>query len=184
MWPALVERRIDRLFEIALRPDKVIHNELFQPSGALGNYAVKVRLTYVLGSFEKDFYDDLLTLAKIRNRFAHRIEANDFSDQRINAWLRNLQGTKSLPGLIDQLRARAKEEELNPTAALHRKARPSTAGTLFIVQNILDDPQSCFRFSIDVILRQLDKCAENMKRNLSNLPGGWMTADVPAKEQS
>lgn len=91
LWPALVERRVDKLFDAALRPDKVVRNDLFQPSGALGNYAVKVRLAYMLGWFAKDMYDDLILVGKIRNRFAHAFEAKDFSDPQISGLLTGVQ---------------------------------------------------------------------------------------------
>jgi hypothetical protein len=186
MWPALVERRIDRLFEIGLRPDRAVHNELFQPSGALGNYAVKVRLAYMLGWFAQDFYDDLLLIARIRNRFAHDITAKDFSDQRISSWLRKMKAYQLLPGMLASAKQRMDEERKGPKPA-KKPGEPQTlsaAGYYHILEHTLADPQSAFRFCIDMMLHQLDKYADNMNRNLAGLQGNWMTADEPKAQES
>ncbi len=108
MWPALIEDRIDGLFKTGLRPDTAVRNELFQPTGALGNYAVKVRLAYMLGWIGEDIYTDLLIVGRIRNRFAHVIEVKDFSDKKISPWLKNMNVYKLLPDLRAQGEERAK----------------------------------------------------------------------------
>lgn len=179
MWPTLVERRIDQLFEIGFRPDKIVYNELFQPSGALGNYAVKVRLAYMLGWFQKDFYEDLLLISKIRNRFAHEIEVKDFSENRIFAWLSNMKSYQLLPGMLEHAKKRARDERGKPKPP-KKSGEPrqvSAAGYYLILKHTYDDPQSAFRFCIDMMLHQLDKYADNMKKNLANLRGNWMTTD-------
>jgi hypothetical protein len=74
MWPVLIDRRVDKLFDAALRPDKTVRNDLLQSSGPLGTCAVKIRLAYLLGWFGKDVFDDLIAIGKIRNGFAHAIK--------------------------------------------------------------------------------------------------------------
>jgi len=166
LWPALVERRVDKLFEVALRRDEKVRNELFQPSGALGSYAVKVRLAYMLGWFGEDFYGDLLLVAKIRNRFAHAIEAKNFSDQKISAWLRSMNAYQFLPRLLDRAKKSAEAEKTVNNMAL-----------LSIYEDALHDPRMGFRFCIDLMLHRLDGYRENMERNLSNLASNWLVAD-------
>jgi hypothetical protein len=90
LWPILIDRRVDKLFDAALRPDKTVRNDLLQSNGPLGNYAVKIRLAYLLGWLGKDLFDDLIAIGKIRNRFAHAMEARDFSDQQISTWLKGM----------------------------------------------------------------------------------------------
>lgn len=180
MWPALVERRIDQLFEIGFRPDKKVHNELFQPSGALANYAVKVRLAYMLGWFHKDFYEDLLLISKIRNLFAHKIEVKDFSDQRILTWLKRMKVYQLLPGMLESEKKRVEDEsgKSNPRRKSDGQGQVSSKLISQILRDINDDPQLGFRFCIDNMLHHLDKYSENMNKNLSNLPENWMTDDV------
>jgi DNA-binding MltR family transcriptional regulator len=172
LWPALVERRVDKLFDAALRPDKVVRNDLFQPSGALGNYAVKVRLAYMLGWFAKDMYDDLILVGKIRNRFAHAIEAKDFSDPQISSWLKAMNAFKMLPGMLENAKKEANE-------------KPGTISQVKV--NVLEDAlgggdQMGFRWCIDLMLHYLDKYRANMERNLASLPESWlMGEDKPLK---
>lgn len=153
LWPALIERRIDKMFDYGLRPDKQVYNELFQPSGPLGNYAIKVRLGYMLGWYGRDFYDDLLLVAKIRNRFAHELDAKDFSDQKISSWLKQMKLYKMLPEMLE----RFKEQAASENASGHDKTKA------FILGNVVANPQSSFRQCISFMLSHLDKCAANMK---------------------
>lgn len=180
MWPTLVERRIDQLFEIGFRPDKKVYNELFQPSGALGSYAVKVRLAYMLGWFQKDFYEDLILISKIRNRFAHEIEVKDFSENRIFAWLKQMKVYQLLPGMLESAKKRVADGRgsLNPRKEFDGTGKVTTDLNYQILKDTYDDPQMSFRFCIDLMLHQLDKYAENMNRNLTDLRENWMTADV------
>ena len=166
MWPTLTEHRIDKLFEVGLRPDKAVHNELFQPSGALGNYAVKVRLAYMLGWFERDIYEDLLIVARIRNRLAHVIEAKDFTDKRISAWLKNMKVHQLLPSMKE-----AGEKRAAADSSLKNRVYVD------VVTDAIEDNQMGFRFCIDMMIHHLDKCRANMERNLAKLPENWLVAD-------
>jgi DNA-binding MltR family transcriptional regulator len=167
MWPALVERRVDSLFEAALRPDKKVHEELFHPSAALGNYGTKVKLAYMLGWIHEDIYKDLLSLSKIRNRFAHVIEAKDFSDQKISDFLRNMKVYKFIPGMLEDAKKRA---SLDPSAINLAMVSATT--------RMVENPQSGFRFCIDLMIDHLEKCKENMEKNLSSLPGDWLISET------
>ncbi|MEQ8357124.1 MAG: MltR family transcriptional regulator [Kiloniellaceae bacterium] len=170
MWPAIIEKRIDALFTVGLRPDAAVHNELFQPSGAIGNYAVKVRLAYMLGWIGKDVYDDLLLVARIRNRFAHVLEATDFTDQKVAAWLGNMKVHKLLPDMLESAKERA-------------EADPSVESLVMadVIKDAIEDGQMGFRFCLDMMLHHLDKCYANMERNLANLPEDWATSDEPTR---
>ena len=120
----------------------------------------------MLGWIGEDTYADLLIVGRIRNRFAHTIEAKDFSDQKISAWLTNMNVYKLLPDL------RAQGEE-------RVKANPSVTNTVFIdiINDAINDGQMGFRFCVDMMIGHLDKCGANMERNLANLSGNWLTAD-------
>jgi Mannitol repressor len=167
MWTALVENRIDKLYEAALRPDGQIKNELLRPGGALEHYAVKVRLAYLLGWFGKQFYDDLISIGKIRNRFAHDIEAKSFSDQRIEARLKNMHAYKSIPTELDLARKRVESGDKEAV----------DLATVLILEGMLVDLRSAFRYCIDTMLWHIDEGAENIKRNLANLAEDWLVAD-------
>jgi DNA-binding MltR family transcriptional regulator len=166
MWAALVDNRIDKLFEMALRPDKKVRDELFRAGGALGNYAVKVRLAYMLGWFGRDFYEDLLLISKIRNRFAHDIDAKDFADQSIDNWLKRMHVYRYLPGMLERARKRLETGQTVDSMA-----------SVLILEGNLEDAQSGFRYCIDMMLHYLDRCAENMRKNLANLREDWIVAD-------
>lgn len=176
MWPALVERRLNALFETAVCRDQEVFNELFQPSGALGNYATKVRLAYLLGWIGPEFYRDLVTLAKIRNRFAHEITAKDFSDQKIQAWLNNLKTYKAIPKQLEEAK---KHLETRP----ERKQETGFDKDKLVVEILADaltDPQLAFRISIDGMLWNLDLIRKALEARLKELAGPT-SRDAPAQ---
>ena len=132
----------------------------------MGNYAVKVRFAYLLGWYGKDLYDDLIAIGKIRNRFAHSIEAKDFADQRISTWLKGMHVYRFIPAILEKAKAEAKEE---PTG-LH-------LAKVSILEGMLEVDHLGFRFCVDQMIHYLDKCRANMERNLASLSGGWLVGD-------
>lgn len=64
---------------------RLLHHQ--QPLGTFGG---RTTMCYCLGLIPKIVRDDLRIVAKIRNRFAHDLDAS-FADERIRAWCSNLQ---------------------------------------------------------------------------------------------
>lgn len=179
LWPIIVEKRIDNLFTMALRPDEKVKNELFRPSGALGSYAVKTQLAYLLGWMGEDIFKDLLTISKIRNRFAHNLEVKDFTDQKISAWLNNLRGSKLLPEMLERARKDVEKLESDGDTPYDetKKLEAMTRARLLVLEGMAEVPQKRFRWCIDLMIHKLDEYAEHMKKNLEGLEGGWLIGD-------
>jgi DNA-binding MltR family transcriptional regulator len=62
-----------------------VAGKLLEPGGALGSFAPRTDLAYCLGLITKDHYQDLCTIAEIRNRVAHSHLQLDFRDSGIRA---------------------------------------------------------------------------------------------------
>lgn len=60
-----------------------VRANLFNPDGALGPFAAKIKLAYLMGYLTPEGYDDLQNIKNIRNLFAHYMEHGSFSAQRI-----------------------------------------------------------------------------------------------------
>jgi hypothetical protein len=116
----------------------------------------------------------LIILSRIRNRFAHVIEAKDFSGERINAWLKNMGVYQLIPGVVTQFKERA---IVDPTR--NNKAAAFTAERLLDGDNI-----SVFRFCIDLMADHLEKCGSNMAKNLASLPGNWLVLPVDSNPEA
>lgn len=52
-------------------------------SGAIGTFAVKAKLVYVLGIVKKEMYKDLIKMVEIRNLVAHNIRLLSFDSEEI-----------------------------------------------------------------------------------------------------
>lgn len=87
---------------------KDIRANLFSPDGALGPFAAKIKLAYLMGYLTPDGYTDLQNLKNIRNLFAHYTEHGSFSAQRINDRCMNF---KLVDKRVRKPRARARSGE-------------------------------------------------------------------------
>ncbi len=107
-----------------------------------------------------------LIVGRIRNRFAHMIEAKDFTDKKISAWLKNMKVHQFLP-------------DMKEAGEKQAAADPSSTNRVYvdIVTDAIEDNQMGFRFCVDMMIHHLDKCCANMERNLADLPSNWLTAD-------
>ena len=64
--------------------DTSISGKLLDPQcGVIGQFSVRADLAYCLGLINKSFYQDLRTVAAIRNIFAHKHLTLDFSDETV-----------------------------------------------------------------------------------------------------
>lgn len=81
--------KLDTILQDALRSvmidDKETVNQVFSENGPLFQFGPKIRMAYVLGIYDRLIYDDLLKASKIRNDFAHKVEARNFKWDRIRS---------------------------------------------------------------------------------------------------
>lgn len=62
----------------------------------LSSFSARIKASYCLGLISKDEYDDLNTIRKIRNQFAHRMHDLSFDDEKIVTWCNSLQIPKEI----------------------------------------------------------------------------------------
>lgn len=95
--PILIDRRL--VLAIQARwtdtEDGKLFDELFRDGGALGSPKTRAQVAFAIGLIDEPALKDLLTVLKIRNAFAHLLEADSFEEQRIAA----LAGNLALPDL-------------------------------------------------------------------------------------
>jgi DNA-binding MltR family transcriptional regulator len=99
---AIVEDRLTVILKKIMRPEIKLANEIFQPTGPLGNFRTKISLVYLLGLVDKPFYEDLSTVNRIRNRFAHQLKIKSFEQHPICAWIKSMRVYPTLVALRDR----------------------------------------------------------------------------------
>jgi DNA-binding MltR family transcriptional regulator len=87
----------------SIEQDNALHQEMFRDGGPLGNLGTKIKLGFLLKLYSKDTMDDLGRIARIRNLFAHELDAHDFSHQRIRGLTEALTLTKRAAASDDVL---------------------------------------------------------------------------------
>jgi DNA-binding MltR family transcriptional regulator len=88
--PAIVEDRLTSILTLTMLDNKKLLNELFHPSGPLGNFGTKITLVYMLGIVNEEVYRDLKVINKIRNCFAHRVDIKTLAQPPIKAWIESM----------------------------------------------------------------------------------------------
>jgi hypothetical protein len=79
----LVEVRIKTAILSVCTGNSKIEDRMFQPSGPLGPFSVKIDMAQMLGIITQEAYADLVIFKDIRNAFAHRLDIRDFRTQWI-----------------------------------------------------------------------------------------------------
>ncbi len=88
---AIAENHLTSLLQVLMRRnEKAISEELFRPSGPLGPFGTKIRVAYMLRILPPEIYKDLITVSKIRNKFAHELSIKSFDDQQISTWVKGM----------------------------------------------------------------------------------------------
>lgn len=100
--PVLLEELLERFLRLRMRPDKAIAAEFFRPTGPLGNYGAKVRMSHMLGIVDENVFRDLNIIGKIRNRFAHDIDVKRFDDPVVTQWVNSLSAYKTLKSIAER----------------------------------------------------------------------------------
>ncbi|HYD76373.1 DUF4145 domain-containing protein [Ramlibacter sp.] len=72
---AWIEEALQAALQSFLEDHRKARERLFSPSGALGTLSAKIDLARLLGMITSVIWDDLHTLRKIRNDFAHTAPA-------------------------------------------------------------------------------------------------------------
>jgi DNA-binding MltR family transcriptional regulator len=95
LTPAIVDKCLDRAIKSRWTDtaDGDLFRDLFRDGGPLGSFATRIHIGFAIRIYGKEAYDDLRSLNKIRNAFAHKVAAKDFNDDSI----RNYANKLSLP---------------------------------------------------------------------------------------
>jgi DNA-binding MltR family transcriptional regulator len=78
---ALLEERLEEMFIAVFKANKTpkkIQDSIFDSNGALSTFSAKIKMAYALGFIEKYMFEDLESIRRIRNDFAHSTKEVDF----------------------------------------------------------------------------------------------------------
>jgi DNA-binding MltR family transcriptional regulator len=83
---AMLEEQLLRALLTKMRPlNAKLKNKLFDGYGPLSSFSAKIDMSYALSTVTKEQHDDLNTVRKIRNDFAHSKSPVNFDSPQIRA---------------------------------------------------------------------------------------------------
>lgn len=157
--PTILENRLTEALKIVMRRDATIEKDLFRGPGALGSFAVKIQLAYMLGLIAKDTYRDLDILRKVRNDFAHNVKVKTFDDQRISNRIKSMHVYKVLVGLRDT-------HPFDP-----RRVEPFLKKVQAqILRDEMGSTRDAFRMCVRMLIHHLNK----LEQDLRKAPTPWV----------
>lgn len=90
---------------------------LFSGNGPMSTFSAKITLAYRLGIISESERGDLETVRKVRNRFAHEVGLNSFTDQSTSDLCRNLETPIQMLSLNNDANLITSAEDLLATKA-------------------------------------------------------------------
>jgi DNA-binding MltR family transcriptional regulator len=87
---AILERHITAAIKRRWRTAPNTSSSMLATEGPLGNFGPKVDLVYLMGLISAEAHADLKAIKKIRNKFAHYLDVDDFESQAIKSLSQNL----------------------------------------------------------------------------------------------
>lgn len=90
---AILEERLTELFHSVFERNgipKKVQASIFDSNGPLSTFSSKIKMAYSLGYIGKPLYEDLDTVRRIRNEFAHTSKEVDFIGNAVSDTIRAL----------------------------------------------------------------------------------------------
>jgi hypothetical protein len=91
---AYLEQCLGALLKNRFTDCKVSKNLLEPGFGILGDYAARIHVAFALGLIPESWHDDLVTIGKIRNTFAHSNLTITFKNEEVTKWCNKLKNVK------------------------------------------------------------------------------------------
>jgi DNA-binding MltR family transcriptional regulator len=112
---AIAENHLTSLLQLLMRRnEKVISQQLFNPSGPPGPFGTKIRVAYMLRILPPEIHKDLIIVSKIRNKFAHDLSIKSFGDQQITDWVKSMYHYKMFLSSVKTFQEKAESESSLP----------------------------------------------------------------------
>jgi DNA-binding MltR family transcriptional regulator len=108
---AYLDSLLEALFRTIFVTEKEEADLLLGPDKALGSNGAKYQLAYCLGLIEKDQFNDLKMIARIRNTFAHKYNVRSFDHEEPSKFIAKLNYGKELDLIIKDLIQNTRDPE-------------------------------------------------------------------------
>jgi DNA-binding MltR family transcriptional regulator len=156
--PAILDNRLTSILRASMRADEKILNEMFQPSSPLGSFKTKINMAYLLGFIDKEFFLDLVTILKIRNHFAHKLEIKSLEQSPIKGWIKGMSLYAVLIGIKNKI----------PSPQDPEHAKFATA----LMNAELLTMRDCFRMCIRFMILRLNEIESYLQAQKVNVKSG------------
>lgn len=100
--PVMIDERLKLAIQVRwndckLNKDASLLDTLFRDGGAMGSFDTRIRVAFAIGIYGPEVLKDLREIIRIRNMFAHRMEARDFTYDPIRSRVNNLTSPERFP---------------------------------------------------------------------------------------
>lgn len=132
---AYLDSLLEELLRAVFIEDSEEADKLLKPDRPLGSTGARYQLAYCFGLIEKQERDDLQTIAKIRNAFAHRYDMQSFAHDDAKKLVAKLHYGKELDSIVRSLMQNiddpGERERLRAIGASGRRKFRDTVFNLF-----------------------------------------------------
>jgi DNA-binding MltR family transcriptional regulator len=103
---AFLDAQLRKLIAAAFIDDQKVVNELLGTEKILerplSSFGARINVAYCMGLISRKLYEDLETVKRIRNRFAHKLHNYSFDEEEIVNWCKSLRLAKEITDAIPE----------------------------------------------------------------------------------
>jgi DNA-binding MltR family transcriptional regulator len=133
---AYLDSILEQLLRAAFLNDDEEADRLLAPDRPIGANGARYQLAYCLGLIDADQRDDLKTIAKVRNLFAHNYSVASLEDERAKSLVKGLHFAERREAIRKSLSSRSRAVTTKPalgvTATEHRSILRDAVFELFV----------------------------------------------------
>ncbi len=122
MAPIFLDQHLVQAIKAQWIDDGEVLEELFREGGAIGSFGTRIRVGFAVGLYSEEAYHDLIRINKIRNLFAHKLDAATFGHQQAH----DLALAMTSPSRFPAGERNGERRAARTTAEFWRSARRST----------------------------------------------------------
>lgn len=162
---ALVERRLEDIFVYIFQRNQIsksIQKSIFDSNGALATFSAKIKLAYSFGLIRKNTFEDLETVRRIRNEFAHSPDDVDFLNHDVSKDIEQMHCVQALKGKLKRY-SPDKDSDL----AREAEAQSIPKEVLIRTKGFVKRTKCLFALGIQVLEIELRYSLKEVKENQS-----------------
>jgi DNA-binding MltR family transcriptional regulator len=131
---AIMEEHITEAIKRRWQDAPAVIRRMLQTEGPLGNFGPKIDLVFLMGLISPEGHRDMTLIKKVRNKFAHYLDVDDFNTPVIKGWCFDLKHFENFVLTDAEMAGAPKGRKLFGQAGMDERLRTAKGRYITAVQ--------------------------------------------------